>query len=439
MRAAFHNLGCKVNSYELDVVRQAFLEEGYVEVPFDAEADVYVINTCTVTNIADRKSRQMLHRARRRNPEAVVIALGCYVDTDGAGVAKDGAIDIAIPNRDKLHTLRILHEFLDERRAGAGAGTADAQPCAGAAAPRLVLPGRTRADIKIQDGCDQFCTYCIIPYARGRLHSRPAEEILEEVRGLAAAGTKEIVLSGIHISSYGRDQGERPQDALGGLLQSLASIDGISRIRIGSLEPGLMTEDFVSRIAGMEKFCPHFHMSLQSGCDRILKRMNRRYTTGQYMESCRRIRAAFDRPALTTDIIVGFPGETDEDFRETMAFAEAVGFYEVHVFKYSRRKGTFADAMPDQVPEQVKSGRSDMLLALTAAQAAAYRAQFIGGTETILAEEEVTADGRRWISGHTMRYVPCLAPAGSAAPGDPVRGVLRGFVPGTDMPEMEVR
>ncbi|MDO4284721.1 MAG: tRNA (N(6)-L-threonylcarbamoyladenosine(37)-C(2))-methylthiotransferase MtaB [Eubacteriales bacterium] len=445
---AFHNLGCKVNSYETDVMQQKLLESGFCVVPFDKKADVYVINTCTVTNIADRKSRQMLHRAKKLNPEALVVAVGCYVETDPEKVALDPAIDLAIGNNKKGEIAELILTWMEQReeRAGKEAGeqahrTGDSQAGDGKAdasaamdktmcgatmedlthAPayeemRLTSPGHTRAYIKIQDGCNQFCSYCIIPYARGRIRSRKREDILEEVRRLAEVGVREIVLTGIHISSFGLERGG-PE--LAQLLEELQEIRGIGRIRLGSLEPRIVTEEFAARIAALSKVCPHFHLSLQSGCDETLCRMNRRYTTREYAQSVERLRRYFRNPAICTDIIVGFPQETEEEFAETMAFVEEIRFYEIHVFKYSVRRGTAAARMAGQIPEAVKAQRSDRLLAVTARQAAEYRAQFVGKREELLLEEEIEINGTRYLTGHTTRYVQGVIGLGSGPDGQP--------------------
>ena len=454
-KAAFHNLGCKVNSYELDIMRQILRDEGFEEVPFQDKADIYVVNTCTVTNIADRKSRQMLHRAKKTNPDAVVVAVGCYVETDPAGVEKDDAIDLVIGNNRKTRIGEVLTAFLKEKDLGAGKAPAEQEETQGAAggenlsggkeltsekklspgkpvlredlncAPayedmQLTQPGHTRAYIKIQDGCNQFCSYCIIPYARGRIRSRAKEEVLREVAGLVRGGIREIVLTGIHISSYGLDRdAEGPVRfdpvkagrALLDLFTDLNAMEGLERIRLGSLEPRIMTESFIAGIAGLKKICPHFHLSLQSGCDETLRRMNRHYTTAEYARSVDLLRRYYDRPAITTDVIVGFPGETEEEFEKTCAFLEKIRFYEIHVFRYSRRNGTVAARMKDQIPESVKALRSDRLLALTAAQAEAYRMQFAGGPETLLLEEICEHEGRSYWTGSTTRYVTGAVPA----------------------------
>ena len=442
-RAAFHNLGCKVNSYELDLMRQILVQEGYEEVPFSEEADVYVVNTCSVTNIADRKSRQMLHRAKKRNPEAVVIAVGCYVETDRAGVEKDPAVDLAIGSRGKEDIARRLEAFLKARDGAENAPAGDGEEwradpadapadsdCGGSVFLRS--PGHTRAFVKIQDGCNQFCTYCIIPYARGRIRSRDEAEICEEIRQLTEeSGVREVVLNGIHLSSFGQS-GNVPFDpekggrSLLSLLRKLQEIPGLQRIRLGSLEPRIMTEEFVSGIAGLSKVCPHFHLSLQSGCDATLKRMNRHYTTEEYRTCVERLRRAYDRPAVTTDVIVGFPGETEEEFAQTVRFLQEIELYEIHVFKYSVRKGTVAAKLPDQVPETVKNERSAVLLAMTEEQARRYRASFSGEKVQVLLEEKIPKGGRLCWRGHTERYVECLVPvqeAGEAGQGDLVTAV----------------
>ena len=450
-KVAYHNLGCKVNSYELDVMKQLLEAKGYETVPFDQKADLYVVNTCTVTNIADRKSRQMLHRARKLNPEALVIAVGCYVETDTDRVLSDSAIDLAIGNNKKGQIAEILERFLE------GKGGADAPAASGRGAKlldgdtmedlsehpqyedmQLTDPGHTRAYIKIQDGCNQFCSYCIIPFARGRIRSRDREEILREIRALSEKGIREVVLTGIHVSSYGLEWGVegpvrfdpvRSGRALFDLLSRIQEIPGIERIRLSSLEPRIMTEEFVKNIAGLTKLCPHFHLSLQSGCDATLKRMNRHYTTAEYMENVQRLRRYMDRPAITTDVIAGFPGETPEEFARTVEFLRQVDFYEIHVFKYSVRRGTIAARMKNQVPEAVKAERSDVLLDLTAAQARSYRESFLDREEEILLEEKTLIDGEEFWTGHTMRYVQGLVPCREdLGPGMLVRGRAEGLL-----------
>ncbi|MCI9318707.1 MAG: tRNA (N(6)-L-threonylcarbamoyladenosine(37)-C(2))-methylthiotransferase MtaB [Lachnospiraceae bacterium] len=492
---AFHNLGCKVNSYETDVMQQILQEKGYNIVPFDQTADIYIVNTCTVTNIADRKSRQMLHRAKQLNPDAVVVAVGCYVQTGLETIEKDGSIDLVVGNNRKKEIAHILEEFLREREQRSGSrefssvaqteppqgtavqaeppqgiavqaeppqGTAvQAEPPQGTAVQTeppqgtavqaepshgTVMSGKsswstvlqektlhgaaladinhpleyeemtlkqtaehTRAYIKIQDGCNQFCSYCAIPYARGRVRSRKQENVIKEIRGLVEAGFKEVVLTGIHISSYGIDfEGKKAysgESGLIGLIERIQEIDGLERIRLGSLEPRIVTEETAERLSVLSKLCPHFHLSLQSGCDAVLRRMNRHYTIGEYYTGVEHLRKYFDNPAVTTDIIVGFPGETEEEFTETKAFLEKVRFYEMHIFKYSRREGTAAASMPGQVPEQTKTQRSNILLAMEKQQSAEFRRRYIGGEAEVLLEEEKEIGGEIYLIGHTKDYV----------------------------------
>ena len=490
---AFHNLGCKVNSYELDLMQQNIQRKGWHIVDFDQKADVYVINTCSVTNIADRKSRQMIHRAKSLNPDAVIVAAGCYVQSDAFALSQDESVDLLIGNNKKSVFAEILEEYLfakaggtlhryaDEvlgtagaARTGAGtvsnpAGTVAENSASGNDAARTQLPNgdditgseaeirnyliktlgnttilnlkkvpfedgqithtesHTRAYIKIQDGCNRYCTYCIIPYTRGNVRSKPVDEVVEEAKMLVSSGVREIVLTGIHVSSYGIDFAEEnvstgtvtddsvsainerrlqtSRDALLKLLGKLQEIRGLERIRLSSFEPKLINEEFAEGLGKLSKICPHFHLSLQSGCDATLRRMNRRYTTAEYEEKVAVLRHVFPDAAITTDIIVGFPEETEAEFKETVAFAKRIGFYEIHVFKYSRRKGTPADANPDQVPEQVKNTRSDTLLELTAVQSKEFRKRFLNREAEVLFEEEKEIDGRSYWLGHTKEYV----------------------------------
>lgn len=406
---ALHNLGCKVNGYEMDVMQQMLQEKGYKIVSFDERADIYIVNTCTVTNIADRKSRQMLHRAKKKNPDAIVVAVGCYVQAGGEEVLKDEGIDLAVGNNRKKDLVAILEKYMEEGPANSNRKTLehttiiDIGKTAEYEEMRLQeTSGHTRAYIKIQDGCNQFCSYCIIPYARGRVRSRSQEDILTEVRGLAEKGYKETVLTGIHISSYGVDKGK---PALLELLKGIHGIDGIERIRLGSLEPRIVTEEFAQELGKLPKLCPHFHLSLQSGCDATLKRMNRHYTTGEYYEKVRILRRVFGDPAITADIIVGFPGETEEEFQETKAFLEKIKFYEMHVFKYSKRKGTPAAVMENQVPEETKASRSNLLLTMEKMQSKEFRETFLGREEEILFEEGKEIGGDFYQIGHTKQYV----------------------------------
>ena len=400
-KAALHNLGCKVNAYETEAMQEMLEQAGYEIVPFKEGADVYVINTCTVTNIADRKSRQMLHRARKMNPDAIVVAAGCYVQAQDKNGVVDPCIDIVLGNNKKKDLIRALEEYQDAH------GMKDVEDISRTKeyeSLHLTKPGdHTRAYIKVQDGCNQFCTYCIIPYARGRVRSRETEDVLEEVKTLAGNGYKEVVLTGIHLSSYGIDfDGERH---LLDLIQAVHGIDGIERIRLGSLEPGIITEEFAKAISELPKMCPHFHLSLQSGCDATLKRMNRRYTSAEYAERCRILRKYFENPALTTDVIVGFPGETEEEFEESRAFVDSIDFYETHIFKYSRREGTKAAVMENQVGEQIKAERSNVLIELGEKKRRAYEESFIGKEVEVLVEEDAEIDGKTVQTGHTKEYM----------------------------------
>ena len=460
IKVALHNLGCKVNSYELEVMQQKLQEKGYHIVPFDTKADIYIVNTCTVTNIADRKSRQMLHRAKQRNPEALVVAVGCYVQTGLDTIEKDDSIDLAIGNNRKKDIADILEKYLATRktvniceeeedgllpktlgegavfgmgRSPGGAAVSGVDKTLGGATVldidntreyeemQLLRPAEhTRAYIKIQDGCNQFCSYCAIPLARGRVRSRRVEDILKEIQGIARSGYREVVLTGIHISSYGIDFDQRQSGNSGGrlldLIELIHEIDGVERIRLGSLEPRIITEENAKRLAALPKICPHFHLSLQSGCDETLKRMNRHYTTGEYCHSVELLRAAFPHPAITTDVIVGFPGETEEEFSQTKAFLQQVQFYEMHIFKYSKRAGTRAAEMPEQVPEQVKAARSNELLHLERQQSAVFRDYYIGKEVTVLLEDTKVIDGKIYILGHTKDYVKVAVPCPGTHP-----------------------
>ena len=418
-RVSFHTLGCKVNAYETEAMQELMAEAGYEIVPFEDDADVCVINTCSVTNIADRKSRQMLHRAKKRNPDSLVVAVGCYVQENPQNAAMDSAVDLIVGNNRKKDLPVLIEECLNRRAEGFPAeagGTAAVEdlvrPCD--YEPMFLHKTRehTRAYVKVQDGCNQFCAYCIIPYLRGRVRSRRPEEVCDEARALAASGTRELVLTGIHLSSYGTDL--KDGSSLLSLIRAVHDTEGICRIRLGSLEPGIITEEFARALADLPKVCPHFHLSLQSGCAATLKRMNRHYTPEEYLEKCEILRSVFDRPAITTDVIVGFPGETEEEFRESRQFLETVRFFEMHVFKYSRRAGTAADRMPDQVPEPVKTERSSCLLELEREMSAEYRRSLIGSEVSILLEEETEIDGVRYMTGHTPEYVRCAVPVKSA-------------------------
>lgn len=412
MKAAFHNLGCKVNAYETQSMEQMFAEAGYEIVDFEKEpADIYIINTCSVTNIADRKSRQMLHRARKQNPDAVVVAAGCYVQASADEIFEDDAVDILIGNNRKADIVAVVEEYLKEKKKSRNvidiAKTTEYENLS-----VDTIYEQTRAYIKIQDGCSQFCTYCIIPYTRGRIRSRKPEAVLCEVRRLAANGYREVVLTGIHLSSYGKDFGEQDYSLIE-LIEAVNDVGGIERIRLGSLEPGIVTEEFVRRLAALEKICPHFHLSLQSGCDATLKRMNRRYTAKEYEQGCGILRKQFEHPAITTDVIVGFPGETEEEFGITKEFLERICFYELHVFKYSRRKGTPADQMPGQVPDSIKGKRSNELISLGEKMSGQYREKLIETKTSVLFEEKIFINGEEYFVGHTKTYVKVAVKSGN--------------------------
>lgn len=407
-KCALHNLGCKVNSYETQVMQQMMEEAGYEIVEFGKEpADVYIINTCSVTNIADRKSRQMIHKAKKLNPDAIVAATGCYVEAAGDNVDED--VDIAIGNNEKSRLVEILDSYFsdvsEEKHIHADINKVTDFDDMFMEAPME----HTRAYVKIQDGCNRFCTYCIIPYVRGRIRSRQRDDIFNEVSSLARKGCAEVVLTGIHLSSYGLDMGGDALELID-IIEMINGIEGIKRIRLGSLEPRIVTEEFAKRLAACEKICPHFHLSLQSGCDATLIRMNRKYTTGEFAEGVEILRKYFDNPAITTDVIVGFPGETQEEFDITYEYLKQIKFYELHVFKYSRRKGTMADKMPDQVDEQIKSARSDRLLELDDRLSTQYREKYIGQDICVLTEEVNVIEGTAYMTGFTPTYVKVAIP-----------------------------
>ena len=401
-KVALHNLGCKVNAYETEAMQHLLEEAGYEIVPFTQKADVYVINTCSVTNMADRKSRQMLHKAKKNNPDSIVVAAGCYVQTSEKEVLNDLSVDIVIGNDRKHDLVRLLEEYsldsVNDTVDDINDGKHDFE--------ELFIDQtkeHTRAFIKVQDGCNQFCSYCIIPYARGRVRSRRFENVIAEVERLAANGFKEVVLTGIHLSSYGVDFEEAT--GLLELIQAVNAVKGIERIRLGSLEPKIVTEHFASELSKLDKICPHFHLSLQSGCDATLKRMNRKYTTKEYERGCELLRKYFVHPAITTDVIVGFPGETEEEFEQTKAYLEHIHFYEMHIFKYSKRKGTRAAVMPDQIDEQIKAARSEKLIALGHDMSKEFRKFYIGKNEEVLFEEKAVIGDKEYFVGYTKEYV----------------------------------
>ena len=437
---AFHTLGCKVNAYETEAMREALVRAGYAVRSFEEPADVYVINTCSVTNIADRKSRQMLHRARTMNPEAVIVAAGCYAQAAGEKLKDDLSVDIILGNHEKRDIAAVLERWFaddaDARETIAAVGDIGAVCCYDDMAAETMTE-HTRAFLKIQDGCNQFCSYCIIPYVRGRVRSRRAEEILAEAERFAAKGCRELVLTGIHLASYGKDLGEDvPVRALGGVIRMLDGAAGIDRVRVGSLEPKIITEEFVQMLSGLRTFCPHFHLSLQSGSDTVLKRMNRHYTTEEYLRGVELIRKYFPEAAVTTDIICGFPGETEEEFRETLDFAEKVGFYEIHIFPYSVRQGTRAASMPGQLTRTEKAERVRRLSEIAALKSREFRERRIGREEEILTEETAVIGGREWIVGNTREDVKLALPAECAGPNVLVRGKVKGFLDG-EILEME--
>ena len=404
-KVALHNLGCKVNSYELEAMQQLLENAGYEIVPFEPGADVYVINTCTVTNIADRKSRQMLHRAKKMNPDAIVVAAGCYVQTGGDKLKKDEAIDLVLGNNQKKNIVEALEEFQLEKQDNGSHVIRINQTKEYEELTIDHTAEHVRAYIKVQDGCNQFCTYCIIPYARGRVRSRRIENVLHEVEALADKGYREVVLTGIHLSSYGVDFPEEEKQTLLSLIEAVHEISGIERIRLGSLEPRIITREFAEKIAALPKVCPHFHLSLQSGCDETLKRMNRKYTSEEYRKSCELLREVYKNPALTTDVIVGFPMESEEEFESSRAFVDGIRFYETHIFKYSRRQGTRAAAMKGQLTEAEKSARSDVMIGMHHRHAHDYETSMMGEELKVLIEEEIRKDGKSWYAGHSREYI----------------------------------
>ena len=413
-KVALHNLGCKVNAYEIEAMQQLLEEAGYEIVPFEPGADIYVINTCTVTNIADRKSRQMLHKAKKMNPEAIVVATGCYVQTGGEKLEKDEAIDLVLGNNQKINIVEALAEYA-ENKPGHGSHVIKINQTKEYEELSIDHTAEhVRAYIKVQDGCNQFCTYCIIPYARGRVRSRNIESVLKEVRALAEKGYKEVVLTGIHLSSYGVDFPEEKKETLLSLIRAVHEIEGIRRIRLGSLEPGIVTREFAEGIAALPKVCPHFHLSLQSGCDETLERMNRRYRSGEYRERCELLREVYGNPALTTDVIVGFPQESEEEFRKSYDFVDSIRFYETHIFKYSRRQGTKAAALDGQLTEAEKSFRSEKMIELHHRHAGDYEKSMLGKNLEVLIEEEYTKDGRTWYLGHSREYIKTAVPKSEA-------------------------
>lgn len=421
LKVALHNLGCKVNAYETEAMAQKLEDAGYEIVPFNEKADVYIINTCSVTNMADRKSRQMLHKAKKMNEDAVVVAAGCYVQTATEKLLEDLSVDILIGNNKKKDIVEELQKYFDDNKYNKNVidinATNEYEEL-----ELATVTEHTRAYIKIQDGCNQFCSYCIIPYARGRIRSREFDNIKQEVTELAQKGFKEIVLTGIHLSSYGNNENK-----LIDVVEMIAGIEGVERIRLGSLEPNIVTEDFAKRLAKVDKICPHFHLSMQSGCDNTLKRMNRHYTSDEYFEKCELLRKYFDNPAFTTDVIVGFPGETQEDYEISREFVKKIRFSELHVFKYSKRDGTVAAKMENQIPEPVKTERSEDLIKVGEILTMEYRRKFIGKKVSVLFEETINIAGEDYWVGHTKEYIKVIMKSDKDLSGDIKNVSLIGF------------
>ncbi|MBO4610229.1 MAG: tRNA (N(6)-L-threonylcarbamoyladenosine(37)-C(2))-methylthiotransferase MtaB [Lachnospiraceae bacterium] len=433
---AFHNLGCKVNAYETEIMLQNAQEAGYEIVQFSQISDVYVINTCTVTNIADRKSRQMLHRAKKLNPDSIVVAVGCYVQTGSDALLKDPLVDICIGNNHKAELIPIIEEYAKNRSEKKIVMDDLGVPSSYEDMTLETLTDRVRTFVKIQDGCNQFCTYCAIPLARGRVRSRAKEDICEEIRGLIEKGCSEIVLTGIHVGSYGIDLDESGsisgdyggKSRLIDLVEEIAKIPGLERIRLSSVEPRIITEENAARLSKLKNLCPHFHLSLQSGCDATLKRMNRHYTADEYFQSVLYLRKYFDDPAITTDVIAGFPGETDEEFEETLAFVKKVGFADMHIFKFSPRKNTKAASMSGKVSEEVKTERSAKLIETQIEMTGEYMKRHIGRTEKVLIEEQQVIFGKKYMIGHTPDYIMTAVSDTSLSPGDVANLKLTGIL-----------
>lgn len=411
MRVGFLTLGCKVNSYETEKMKIKFEEQGHTVVAFEEKADVYIVNTCTVTNIADRKSRKMLHRAKRRNPNSLVVAAGCYVDSSDKKGEKDSSVDLFVTNAMKEDLVAFVVEAMKERNIVPMQVTEEEFEKEHHMTKEAMAQKHTRAYLKVQNGCNQYCTYCIIPYVRGPLSSKPVEDVVYEVEQLAKDGIQEVVLTGIHLSSYGVDLTECKNflelegRMLLKLIRNVAKVDGIERIRLGSLEPRIITKNFLEELSQIPEVCPHFHLSLQSGCDQTLRRMKRHYSADEYEAGVKMIRAYFKHPAITTDIIVGFPQETEEEFEATCAFARRIAFAQIHVFKYSRRQGTMADAMTGQVDETIKNQRSEKLIGIEKELEKEYQKYFIGKKEEVLLEEVQLIEGREYVVGYNERYV----------------------------------
>lgn len=430
-RAAFHTLGCKVNTYETEAMQEIMQARGYTIVDFSEKADIYIINTCSVTNVADKKSRQMLHKAKKENPASIVVAVGCYVQSAADKLKKDNQIDIIIGNNKKAEIADIIEEFMVESELASDYGKNVIDINKTNEYEELFvseLKTHTRAFIKIQDGCNQFCSYCIIPYTRGRVRSRESGDIIKEVEGLTKKGIKEVVLTGIHLSSYGIDVKSGAKNLLE-LIREIAGVDGVERIRIGSLEPRVITEEFLSGLSDIRQFCPHFHLSLQSGCDKILKNMNRKYTTADFKAGVDLIRKYYEQPAITTDIIVGFPGEEEEDFLSCKEFIQDIRFYEMHIFPYSKREGTKAASMPGQITQAEKSKRSKILMEIGDAMSVEFRQSYLDKEEEVLLEEEVVLEDGVYLVGYTKEYIKlAVKKADGIVPNQIYRGRIERFI-----------
>ena len=409
-KAASFALGCKVNQYESEAIAELFAEKGYEIVGIDEEADVYVINTCTVTNFGDKKSRQLIRKVKRQNENAIVAVVGCYAQTAPKELMEIAGVNLVIGTKDRAQIVEMVEQY--DRANGVENHVSDIMK------ERVFEPlsiqklaNRTRAYLKIQDGCSQYCSYCIIPYARGPIRSREPQEVVAEVKRLAENGFKEVVLTGIHVASYGKD---RRDTSLLDILKQVHEVEGIERIRFSSIEPNVVTEEFAQTMAALPKVCDHFHLSLQSGCDETLERMNRRYRSGEYRERCELLREVYGNPALTTDVIVGFPQESEEEFRKSYDFVDSIRFYETHIFKYSRRQGTKAAAMDGQLTEAEKSFRSEKMIELHHRHAGDYEKSMLGKNLEVLIEEEYTKDGRTWYLGHSREYIKTAVPKSEA-------------------------
>ncbi len=400
-KVAFYTLGCKVNQYETNAIAQKFIENNYEVVAFETESDVYIINTCTVTSVADKKSRQIIRQAKKQNPEAIVVATGCYAQVGKEELEKIEELDIIVGNTDKNNIVKIVEEFSNGKETMVGKIEEEKEFLDFG---EITYTEKTRAVIKVQDGCNNFCSYCLIPYAKGRVRSRKPESVIKEIRKIVLLGIKEVVITGIHVASYGKDfdNGYRLID----LLEEINEIEGLKRIRLGSLEPNLITEEFVQRLGKVDKICDHFHLSLQSGCDETLKRMNRKYTTAEFKHGTELLRKKFPNVALTTDIIVGFPGETEEEFAKTYEFLKEIKFSKMHIFKYSPRKGTVAAKMQNQINPEIKEIRSNKLIELSNKNEIEFLEKYIGKNLEVLFE---TKTKNNCTEGHTTNYITVLA------------------------------